>query len=113
MQHLPKLWKKSNYSWCSLLQYGTQFGGLVNFKLKSPTEKPFELTTRNTLGSYGLYTNFTSISGTNKSLVITVSIITKGNGLDPILILSKYFLILITSSMTKHRYTLIIPILPI
>jgi Fe(3+) dicitrate transport protein len=26
---------RSNYSWCSLLQYGTQFGGLVNFKLKS------------------------------------------------------------------------------
>jgi hypothetical protein len=50
---------------------------------------------------------------TNKSLVITVSIITKGNGLDPILILSKITsLILITSSMTKHRYTLIIPILP-
>jgi hypothetical protein len=49
-----------------------------------------------------------------KSLVITVSIITKGNGLDPILILSKSTsLILITSSMTKHRYTLIIPILPI
>jgi Fe(3+) dicitrate transport protein len=83
------------------------------FQLKSPTEN-LELTTRNTLGSYGLYTNFTSISGTNESLAITVSIITKGNGLDPILILSKSTsLILITSSMTKHRYTLIIPILPI
>jgi hypothetical protein len=112
MQHLPKLWKKSKL-FVVQPPYGTQFGGLVNFKLKSPTEKP-ELTTRNTLGSYGLYTNFTSISGTNESLVITVSIITKGNGLDPILILSKSTsLILITSSMTKHRYTLIIPILPI
>lgn len=47
------------------LQYGTQFGGLVNFKIKSPTKKPFELVTRNTIGSYNLYTNFTSVSGTN------------------------------------------------
>ena len=47
------------------LQYGTQFGGLVNFKMKSPNpNKPIELMTRNTLGSFGLYTNFTSISGT-------------------------------------------------
>jgi hypothetical protein len=49
-----------------------------------------------------------------KSLAITVSIIKKEMVLDPILILSKITsLILITSSMTKHRYTLIIPILPI
>lgn len=47
------------------LQYGTQFGGLVNFKIKKPTTKPFELITRNTVGSYNLVTNFTSISGTN------------------------------------------------
>ena len=45
------------------LQYGTQFGGLVNFILKKPNNyKPFEIITRNTLGSYGLFTNFTSIS---------------------------------------------------
>jgi Fe(3+) dicitrate transport protein len=48
------------------LQYGTQFGGLVNFKIKSPVKNPFEFTTRNTVGSYGLLTNFTSLSGTNK-----------------------------------------------
>ncbi|WP_395060139.1 TonB-dependent receptor domain-containing protein [Flavobacterium sp.] len=47
------------------LQYGTQFGGLVNFKIKKPTTKSFEITTRNTVGSYGLFTNFTSLSGTN------------------------------------------------
>jgi len=46
------------------LQYGTQFGGLVNFKLKSPSKKPIEIQTRNTLGSFGLFTNFTSLSGT-------------------------------------------------
>ncbi len=47
------------------LQYGTQFGGLVNFKIKKPTTKPFEIIIRNTIGSYNLFTNFTSISGTN------------------------------------------------
>lgn len=47
------------------LQYGTQFGGLINFKMKEPNpNKPFELVSRYTLGSYGLYTNFTSVSGT-------------------------------------------------
>ena len=46
------------------LQYGTQFGGLVNFKIKSPSKKEFEVSTRNTLGSHNLFTNFTSLSGT-------------------------------------------------
>jgi Fe(3+) dicitrate transport protein len=51
------------------LQYGTQFGGLVNFITKSPnTEKPLELVLRNTVGSNNLYTNFTSFSGTSKKL---------------------------------------------
>ncbi len=47
------------------LQYGTQFGGLVNFKIRSPSKKTFEAVIRNTVGSYGLFTNFTSLSGTN------------------------------------------------
>ena len=48
------------------LQYGTQFGGLINFKIKSPKEGDnFELITRNTLGSNNLFTNFTSISSNN------------------------------------------------
>ena len=47
------------------LQYGTQFGGLINFKFKRPNpNKSIELITRNTVGSFGLYTNFTSLSGT-------------------------------------------------
>ncbi|MCG1037034.1 TonB-dependent receptor family protein [Polaribacter sargassicola] len=45
------------------LQYGTQFGGLVNFITKKPTKNQ-EIVFRNTLGSYGLYTNFTSLSNT-------------------------------------------------
>ena len=47
------------------LQYGTQFGGLINFKIKKPITKPFEFVTRNTIGSFNLITNFTSVSGTN------------------------------------------------
>ncbi|WP_298503015.1 TonB-dependent receptor [uncultured Maribacter sp.] len=49
------------------LQYGTQFGGLVNFIMKEPNpNKSIELITRNTIGSNGLYTNFTSLGGTKK-----------------------------------------------
>ncbi|WP_082106683.1 TonB-dependent receptor domain-containing protein [Kordia zhangzhouensis] len=48
------------------LQYGTQFGGLVNFVMKKPNQaKPFEFITRNTIGSNNLFTNFTSVSGTS------------------------------------------------
>lgn len=63
------------------LQYGTQFGGLVNFKLKTPSKKPFEFTTRNTIGSYGLFTNFTSLSGTkDKFSYYTFYNYKQGNG---------------------------------
>ncbi|WP_448701957.1 TonB-dependent receptor domain-containing protein [Mucilaginibacter sp. AW1-3] len=49
----------------SSLQYGTQFGGIINFKLKEgPADKPFELTSRTTAGSWG-FLNFTnSVGGT-------------------------------------------------
>ena len=49
------------------LQYGTQFGGLVNFKLKEPSSyKEIDIKTRNTIGSNNLYTNYTELSGTKK-----------------------------------------------
>lgn len=50
------------------LQYGTQFGGLINFITKKPSIKPIEIITRNTAGSFGLFTNFTSISGTKNKV---------------------------------------------
>lgn len=50
------------------LQYGTQFGGLVNFKFNQPSKKPIEFITRNTIGSFGTLTNFTSLSGTKNKL---------------------------------------------
>jgi Fe(3+) dicitrate transport protein len=47
------------------LQYGTQFGGLINFVMKKPVaDKKLELTARQSLGSYGFYNAFTSASGT-------------------------------------------------
>ncbi|ETN97019.1 TonB dependent/ligand-gated channel [Zhouia amylolytica AD3] len=47
------------------LQYGTQFGGLVNFKLKEPVaDKKIEWVSRQTLGSNSLFTSFNSLSGT-------------------------------------------------
>ena len=67
------------------LQYGTQFGGLINFKIKSPKENDnFELITRNTLGSNNLITNFTSISSSsNKSSYYGYVNIKKGDGFRP------------------------------
>jgi len=47
------------------LQYGTQFGGLINFKFKEPNKnKKIELVSRQSLGSYNLFTSFNSLSGT-------------------------------------------------
>ncbi|OXA99132.1 TonB-dependent receptor [Flavobacterium oncorhynchi] len=66
------------------LQYGTQFGGLVNFKTKTPSTKTIEFVTRNTLGSYNLYTNFSSLSGINgKFSYYTFYNFKKGDGFRP------------------------------
>lgn len=51
------------------LQYGTQFGGLLNFKMKEgPPDKTLELTGRQTVGSYGLSNTFLSGGGTHNDL---------------------------------------------
>ena len=64
------------------LQYGTQFGGLINFKTKKPNhEKKIELTSRQTVGSFGLFTSFNSLSGTaGKFSYYTYFNYKKGNG---------------------------------
>ncbi|MGB5821621.1 MAG: TonB-dependent receptor [Saonia sp.] len=47
------------------LQYGTQFGGLLNFVFKKPNpDKEIEWISRQTVGSFGLLTSFNSLSGT-------------------------------------------------
>ncbi|MGF7230153.1 TonB-dependent receptor family protein [Arachidicoccus sp.] len=51
------------------LQFGAQFGGLVNYVIKdAPTDKKFEFTTSQTIGSYGLFNSFNSVGGTYKKL---------------------------------------------
>ena len=66
------------------LQYGTQFGGLVNFIMHQPSKKPIEVVQRNTLGSYGLFTNFSSVSGTEKKFSFyTFFNYKQGNGFRP------------------------------
>ncbi len=45
------------------LQYGPQFGGLLNFIFKKGKEKPIGLRTENTVGSYGLFNTFNSLGG--------------------------------------------------
>ena len=50
------------------LQFGPQFGGLINFKLKEANpKKRLETTVRQTVGSFGLSNTFISLGGKNKS----------------------------------------------
>ncbi|WP_081155615.1 TonB-dependent receptor family protein [Niastella vici] len=49
------------------LQFGSQFGGMVNYVLnEAPKNKPFEWTTSETGGSYGLFNTFNAIGGSIK-----------------------------------------------
>lgn len=51
------------------LQYGTQFGGLVNFKMKTPpANKPVTGSVKQTIGSYGLLTTYADVGGTSGKL---------------------------------------------
>ncbi len=48
------------------LQYGPQFGGLLNYVLKKPNkDKKIALETRNTVGTYGLLNSYNGVSGTS------------------------------------------------
>lgn len=47
------------------LQYGTQFGGLLNFRFKKgPQDKKIEFNTRQTLGAWNFFGSFNSVGGT-------------------------------------------------
>ncbi|GAA3997922.1 TonB-dependent receptor [Hymenobacter fastidiosus] len=51
------------------LQYGTQFGGLLNFELRTPEpDKTVAVVSRQTAGSFGFFSSFNSVSGTVKKL---------------------------------------------
>ncbi|MES2778535.1 MAG: TonB-dependent receptor [Bacteroidota bacterium] len=47
------------------LQYGTQFGGMLNFGFKKgPADKKIEVVSRQTAGSFGFFGSFNSLGGT-------------------------------------------------
>lgn len=51
------------------LQYGAQFGGMINFVTKKPdSSKAFTLESINTVGSFNLLSSYNAISGTVKKL---------------------------------------------
>lgn len=50
------------------LQFGTQFGGLLNFQMKRGDDAPIKLQAQTTVGSYGLLNGFFSLGGTSNGL---------------------------------------------
>jgi Fe(3+) dicitrate transport protein len=51
------------------LQFGSQFGGLVNYVTKdAPKNKKFEFNTSETVGSFGMFNSFNSVGGTIKKV---------------------------------------------
>ena len=51
------------------LQFGAQFGGLVNYVTEdAPKDKPFQFTTSQTRGSFGMFNSFNSIGGNYKKI---------------------------------------------
>ena len=63
------------------LQFGSQFGGMLNYVLKRETEKPFSFESQNTLGSYGLMSSYNAIGGTkNKFSYYVYNHYRTGNG---------------------------------
>ncbi|MEX0723354.1 MAG: TonB-dependent receptor [Gracilimonas sp.] len=67
------------------LQYGTQFGGLVNFRMKKPArDKNIEIISRQSVGSDKLFTSFNSVSGTSGKVgYYGYYNFKKGNGFRP------------------------------
>ena len=64
------------------LQFGPQFGGLLNYILKKETQaKPFSFQTQNTVGSFGMLSTYNAISGnTKKWNYLVYNHYRKGNG---------------------------------
>lgn len=67
------------------LQYGTQFGGFLNFRFnQGPSDEKIQLTAKQTLGSFGYYSAFTSLGGTVKKVnYYTLYQYKKGDGWRP------------------------------
>ncbi|MFT4968617.1 MAG: Fe(3+) dicitrate transport protein [Chitinophagales bacterium] len=65
----------------SSLQYGTQFGGIINYQLQEPSEETlFHFKIRQTAGSYGFSNTHLQLDGTkNKFSYISISQYKRGN----------------------------------
>ncbi len=51
------------------LQYGTQFGGMLNFEFKDgPDDTPLQLNSNQSYGSFGLFNSFNSVGGSTDNL---------------------------------------------
>ena len=48
------------------LQFGTQFGGMINYKFNAPSQKKIAVLSRQTLGSFNFFNSFNQLSGTIK-----------------------------------------------
>ncbi len=68
------------------LQFGTQFGGLLNFEMKQPEDrsKKFGVESKQTVGSFGFFGSFNSIGGTvGKLSYYAYAHYKRGNGWRP------------------------------
>ena len=67
------------------LQYGTQFGGLLNFEMRGPDpDRKAAVTSRQTVGSFGFFSSFNSVGGTvGKLSYYTFAQYKRGNGWRP------------------------------
>ncbi|MFC7669846.1 hypothetical protein ACFQT0_22630 [Hymenobacter humi] len=67
------------------LQYGTQFGGLLNFEMRGPDpDHKAAVTSRQTVGSFGFFNSFNSVGGTvGKLSYYTFAQYKRGDGWRP------------------------------
>lgn len=67
------------------LQYGTQFGGMINYKMKTPdTDKVIQIESRQTVGSFGFFNSYNAIGGKSKKFeYYTFYIYKRGDGWRP------------------------------
>ncbi len=56
------------YRGSSALQYGTQFGGMINYQFKDKlSDQAFSIENAQTIGSFGLFNSFTAVGGSKKN----------------------------------------------
>lgn len=54
------------------LQFGTQFGGMINYRFKNASPKKLAVVSKQTLGSFGFFNSFNQLNGTIKKISYNV-----------------------------------------